>query len=457
MIALWCAVVLGAPALCVALAWTRLDVERLRSAGIVASAVMLCCASLALLVPELGDWSVAGGLLRVDALSTVLPALAAALWLFTVTVTPRMTLDRRSLQRIAAATTITTLMFLSVNPWALLAASVASVLNARGALKPVDGAPLKIDAYLVGSLALLTAGVVLATAPFARGTRFETVGLALIAAGALVRQGVAPFHAWLPAAFDHGRLGPAILFCAPQVGTYVLAVLVVPRAPAELLRVVAMVALVTSVYAAALALVQRSARRACGYLFMSQSSLVVAGLDCTSHEALTGGLVLWLSSSLAFVGLARCVLVLEARRGPLDLTRHHGGYERKPLLAVSFLLLGLSCTGFPGTLGFIGEELLLGGAVSDFPILGFLVVASGAFTGLAVLRMYFSLFCGARSEVVRLDLRAREAIGFAAMVTALLVSGLFPAPSVRSRAAASSLLLQLRTAPEGANAPGPAR
>jgi Proton-conducting membrane transporter len=80
----------------------------------------------------------------------------------------------------------------------------------------------------------------------------------------------------------------------------------------------------------------------------------------TLHERKrTGGLVVWLSAGLAFAGLARCVLVLQARRGRLDLTTYHGGYERMPLLAISFLCMGLACTGFPGTLGFVGQELLV--------------------------------------------------------------------------------------------------
>jgi len=33
--------------------------------------------------------------------------------------------------------------------------------------------------------------------------------------------------------------------------------------------------------------------------------------------------------------------------------------ERKmPAMAVTFLAVGLACTGFPGTLGFVGQELL---------------------------------------------------------------------------------------------------
>src|SRR5215472_2533512 len=116
----------------------------------------------------------------------------------------------------------------------------------------------------------------------------------------------------------------------------------------------------------------------------------MAGLDCTSTGALAGGLLVWLSAGLAFAGLARIVLVLEARRGRLDLTTYHGGYERMPVLAVTFLITGLACTGFPGTLGFVGQELLVNGAVDTFPVLGFAVVLASGLTGLAVIRMYFS-------------------------------------------------------------------
>jgi NADH-quinone oxidoreductase subunit M len=279
---------------------------------------------------------------------------------------------------------------------------------------------------------------------------FETAGMWLIVIAALVRKGIVPFHAWVPEVFDHGRLGPAILFNAPQLGAYMTVVLIVPRASPDMLRVIAILALGTAVYGAALALVQTSARRACGYLFMSQSALVMAGLDCTSMSALAGGLLVWLSAGIAFAGLARAVLVLEARRGRLDLTTHHGGYDRMPLLAISFLAMGLACTGFPGTLGFVGQELLVDGAVDAFPVMGFGVVIASALTGLAVLRMYFSLFCGRPDRrahaSLRLGLTPREAWTFVALVITLIGFGLVPRPIVDSRFAASEDIMRLRNA-----------
>jgi NADH-quinone oxidoreductase subunit M len=181
---------------------------------------------------------------------------------------------------------------------------------------------------------------------------------------------------------------------------------------------------------------------------MSQSALVMAGLDCTSVTALAGGLVVWLSAGLGFAGLARCVLVLEARRGRLDLTSYHGGYDRMPGLAISFLAMGLACTGFPGTLGFIGQELLLDGAVDVFPVMGFAIVIASALTGLAVLRMYFSLFCGRSDPLahpsLRLGSRPREAWTFVALVMTLIGLGLAPRPLVDSRFDASNEILRLR-------------
>jgi NADH:ubiquinone oxidoreductase subunit 5 (subunit L)/multisubunit Na+/H+ antiporter MnhA subunit len=119
-----------------------------------------------------------------------------------------------------------------------------------------------------------------------------------------------------------------------------------------------------------------------------------------------------------------------------------------PLLAISFLAMGLACTGFPGTLGFVGQELLVDGAVDAFPVMGFAVVIASALTGLAVLRMYFSLFCGrpdaqAHSSL-RFGLTPRETWTFVALVTALIGFGVAPRPLVDSRFAASNTILQLR-------------
>lgn len=450
--AVWLAAIFGLPLGCLLLAKTRMEVTRLRIAAIVMASLLIVVAALPLVLASLQSLRIpppalvpgSGAILRVDELSRVLPLLAAGLWLFTIVATPTIVLGKDELRLAAQSTLFTLAAFLTEHPLVLVLAWAGSVAAVRHSLTTPRSTRRHVaGTYLGVSTLLFAAGAVLITGPTSHGSALELTALGLIVAGAMIRKGIFPAHAWIPAMFEHGRLGPAILFSSPQVGTYAIAVLVVPRAPAELLRIVAIFSLLTGAYAAALAIVQRSARRACAYLFISQSALVMAGLDCTSREALTGALVLWLSSSISFAGLGRCLLVLEARRGALDLGRHHGAYERKPLLAATFLVLGLSYSGFPGTLGFVGEELLLGGAVHAFPWLGFLVVASSGLIGIAVLRMYFALFTG-RSREVPLALKVSESVGFVAIGAVVVLTGLVPAPLVMSRQNASEHLFAKR-------------
>jgi NADH-quinone oxidoreductase subunit M len=457
---LWLVVLAGLPVLVIAGALGRLDVERLRRLAVLSALAMVLTALAIAMSPSLRllsirttalSWRPGGeAIIRVNALSSVLLPFAAGLWLLTVAVTPRAALDRGGLARTAFATLLTVASFLTESALVLLLLSVASVWTFVSALSDDAHRTQRRIAmtYLGGSTALLAIGVAVLIGPGARSPQFEAAALWLIVIAALIRKGIVPFHAWVPEVFDHGRLGPTILFNAPQIGAYITVVLIVPRASPQMLRVIATLALGTAVYGAALALVQTSARRACGYLFVSQSALVMAGLDCTSVGALAGGLLVWLSAGLAFGGLARAILVLEARRGRLDLTVYHGGYERMSVLATSFLAMGLACTGFPGTLGFIGQELLVNGAVDSFPVMGFAVVIASALTGLAVLRMYFSLFCGRPGTQspgdLRLGLTPREAWTFVAIVIVLIGFGLAPRALADSRFAASDDILAAR-------------
>ena len=334
---LWLAVLVALPALVIGASCLRVDVERLRRLAVASAIAMLLAALVIPLSPALRDFSIRTAvltsapdgedLIRIDTLSGALLPFAAGLWLLTVAVTPRAALDRRGLRRTALATLLTVASFLTESAVVLLLLSSISVGTFLSALGDQAHAYQRrvVAVYLGASTLLFAVGVALLVGPGVRNGTIETAAMWLIVVAALVRKGIVPFHAWVPEVFDRGRLGPAILFNAPQVGAYITVVLIVPRASPGMLRTIALLALGTAVYGAALALVQHSARRACGYLFMSQSALVMAGLDCTSVTALAGGLLVWLSAGLGFAGLARCVLVLEARRGRLDLTSYHGG------------------------------------------------------------------------------------------------------------------------------------
>jgi NADH-quinone oxidoreductase subunit M len=127
-----------------------------------------------------------------------------------------------------------------------------------------------------------------------------------------------------------------------------------------------------------------------------------------------------------------------------------GLYEQMPSLAAFFLLTGLASVGFPGTVGFVGAELLVESAVSVYPLVGTLVVLAGALNGIAVLHAYFRLFTGCEYGAgVSLSARWPERVAVLTLTALIIGGGLVPQPGVRSRYHAATELLKRRhpTAP----------
>jgi NADH-quinone oxidoreductase subunit M len=276
------------------------------------------------------------------------------------------------------------------------------------------------------------------------GSMFN-VGIFLLMAGVLLRSGSVPVHAWMTDLFEHASFGTALLFVTPMVGAYAAVRLVLPIAPDWALRSIAIASLVTSVYAAGMALVQKEVRRFFCYLLLSHSSLILVGLETATPVGLTGSLVLWLSDSLALAGFGLTLRSLESRVGRLSLANYHGLYEHTPTLAVFFLITGLTSIGFPGAFGFIGMELLVSGAVATDPFVGSIVVLAGALNGIAVIAAYFRLFTGVHHATsVPLVMRRAERIAVLSIATLIIASGAYPQPTIQSRYEAARLIVESR-------------
>lgn len=260
----------------------------------------------------------------------------------------------------------------------------------------------------------------------------------------LVRSGIAPFHIWIADLFEHATFGTALLFVTPMAGAYAAVRLVLPIAPDWVLRSIGLISLFTAVYASGMALVQREARRYFCYLFLSHSAFVLMGLEIVTPMALTGALCVWLSIGLSLGGFGLTLRALESRRGRLSLTDFKGLYEHTPALAVCFMLTGLASVGFPGTLGFIGTELLVDGVVEAYPYIGIAIVVAGAINGIGMVQTYFRLFTGTRyASSVSLQISPRERFAVLVLAALLMIGGLLPQTNVTSRHhAAEELLLE---------------
>jgi NADH-quinone oxidoreductase subunit M len=266
-------------------------------------------------------------------------------------------------------------------------------------------------------------------------------------AAILIRSGSVPVHCWITDWFEHASLGIALLYVTPINGVYAAIRLVLPYEPEPswVLRIVGLVSLVSAVYAAGMATIQRDARRFFAYLFLSHASLVLVGLELDTELSLTGSLSLWFAMMLSLGGFGLTLRLLEARFGRLSLTDYRGLYDHTPTLAVCFLLTGLASVGFPGTLGFISTELLVDSAVEAGPHVGIGVVAATALNGIAVVRAYFLLFTGARHvSTVSLQTSRRERVAVLTLAGLILGGGLYPQPGVATRHRAAVEILRER-------------
>lgn len=377
-------------------------------------------------------------LLAVDRLSAPLLPLAALLHLLTVLTTARVKMNRMSFTGHMAGAAIRLATFACTDPWPLIVLMTLSTVPPYLELvlrrKPTRVYVLHMVLF-VGLLAGGWAGV-------ERGAAW---GPTVLMAGVLVRCGTVPAHLWVGDLFKNATFGTALLFATPLAGVYATVRLVMPVAPDWVLQGIGLASEVTAVYAAGLAVVQRDARRFFACLFLSHASLVLIGLELHTATSLSGALALWVSAAVALTGLGLTIRALEARHGTLSLTTFRGLYDQTPALAVGFLLMGLGCVGFPGTLGFVAVEVLVDGVLSVDLSIGIAVVVAAALNGIAIVRAYLLLFTGTKHRsAVPVPVTARERLAVLTLVAITLGGGLFPQPLLADRRAAAVAVHLLR-------------
>ncbi|MCA8955694.1 MAG: hypothetical protein KDC87_06460, partial [Planctomycetes bacterium] len=255
---------------------------------------------------------------------------------------------------------------------------------------------------------------------------FRSLGVTAWLMAIAVREAVIPFHGWLPTLIARAPLGLVIALVAPQPGVYAHLAVFGDMTGGALAHGFAAVGAFTGVLGAALGVVQNDARRAAGWLIVSQTGLIAFGLANESQVGRLGAVLSWQVMALAMSGYTMTIAALEARRGTLSLRVPGGSFARTPRMAVAFLLLGFSSVALPLTLGFVAEDLLVQGSVAEFPHVGFAVILATGLNGINVVRCFFVLFSGTERHTGEVDLTRREVWALSLVLGALLLGGVFP-------------------------------
>jgi NADH-quinone oxidoreductase subunit M len=251
--------------------------------------------------------------------------------------------------------------------------------------------------------------------------------LLLVAAG--IRKGLLPFQSWVPLFFEEVGLGLASLEFAAQAGAALLARVALPLFSSVALHDLLFLdvfGMATAIYAAVLASHQWRPRRVLAWFTLSQSALLMVGLISHDSQGASGSLVQWVALGLSTVGLCLTLWLAESRVGRGDMCRYGGVAKGAPVLAGAFVFFVFASVGIPGTLGFVGEDLLIHGILSCSRLLGVVFLLVTALNGVTAFRLFSRVFLGASPGVPVAPLRASERAATGILVLLLVGFGLLP-------------------------------
>ncbi len=263
------------------------------------------------------------------------------------------------------------------------------------------------------------------------------LGLALLGVGLMFKIGAVPFHSWIPDVY-HGAPTPvtALMAAATKVAAFgaLLRVFLVafPALRWEWRPVLSVIAILTMVVGAVLAITQSDVKRMLAYSSVLNAGYILTGVIAANNSGLSGTLFYLLAYGLATVGaFGVLTLVRDPDGEATHLSRWAGLGRRSPLIAGVFALFLLAFAGIPLTSGFTSKfavfSAALSGGATPVVIVGVVTSAIAAFFYVRVIvLMYFQEPVVDGPAIIVPGGFTAGALALAVAVTVVL--GVFPGP-----------------------------
>jgi NADH-quinone oxidoreductase subunit N len=282
------------------------------------------------------------------------------------------------------------------------------------------------------------AGVGAAVAGHARDTNPALIAGGLVAMGLLFKVGAVPFHVWVPDVYQ-GAPTPIVAFMAAATKIAAFGAMLrifsvaLPDLREDWRPVLSVIAALTMVLGAVMAVTQSNVKRMLAYSAVTQAGFLLLGVVAAGEAGVTSTLFYLVAYSFGTVGAFAVVGLLRDSAGMEDthIDRWAGLAQRSPALAVAFALFLLAFAGIPLTSGFVSKFAVFAAAASAgaMPMVVVAVIASvvAAFVyARLILLMFFVVPPAQAGPVAGPGPFAGVAILTAAVVT--LVAGILPQP-----------------------------
>lgn len=245
-----------------------------------------------------------------------------------------------------------------------------------------------------------------------------------------------PVHTWLPDVHVEAPTGGSAVLAAImlKLGAYGFLRFSMPIAPdasREWAWLMIALSLVAVIYVGLVALVQQDMKKLVAYSSVAHMGFVTLGFFIFNDLGVAGGIVQMIAHGFVSGAMFLCIGVLYDRVHSRQIADYGGVVNTMPKFAAFALLFAMANCGLPATAGFVGEWMVILGAVKANFWIGLLAATALIFGAAYTLWMYKRVYLGpvGNKHVEELtDINAREFTMLALLAIAVLVMGLFPKP-----------------------------